>query len=286
MKLLISVIIPVYNVETYLKETLDCLVNQTNKDFELILVNDGSTDGTQEIIESFIKEYSNLFEIKAIQQNNAGVSHARNVGMNQASGEYIYFFDSDDLLVPEAIEVMSQQLSNKVDLLKFNANQFIDGTMRDKNLKYKLVKPMVSKFYPRNKVLRKDTFLKLSSFTFQSPVWLYVYKKSLLENNGIRFEEGIIYEDELFNAIVFTYVESFLHIKNRLFTKRIRSKSITTGSSISERLNYKGVILEKIILLYQSNPNSAEKKFLASRVKKVKAALLDDLKDITRLSNI
>ncbi len=99
----ISVITPAYNAEAFLRETLDSLVNQTFKNFEVIIVNDGSTDSTPVIIEEYCEKYSNF---KSFAQNNSGVSKARNKGIDEASGEYLAFLDSDDIYDPKALEKM------------------------------------------------------------------------------------------------------------------------------------------------------------------------------------
>jgi CDP-ribitol ribitolphosphotransferase len=99
----ISVITPAYNAEAFLRETLDSLVNQTFKNFEVIIVNDGSTDSTSVIIEEYCEKYSNF---KSFTQHNSGVSTARNKGIEEASGEYLAFLDSDDIYAPKALEKM------------------------------------------------------------------------------------------------------------------------------------------------------------------------------------
>ena len=103
MSFKISVIIPAYNAEDFLGETLDSLVNQTLKDFEVIIIDDGSTDGTPVIIEEYCEKYSNF---KSITQPNSGVSTTRNRGIDEATGEYLAFLDSDDLYTPKALEKM------------------------------------------------------------------------------------------------------------------------------------------------------------------------------------
>jgi len=99
----VSVIVPVYNVELYLEKCLDSLVNQTLKEIEIIVVNDGSPDNSQEIIDKYAKEYKN---IKAYKKKNGGLSDARNYGIKKASGEYIAFIDSDDYVRLDMYEKM------------------------------------------------------------------------------------------------------------------------------------------------------------------------------------
>ncbi len=112
---MISVIIPVYNAQRYLAETLDSVLNQTYKDFELILVNDGSTDNSLEILREYEKKDS---RVKVITDENHGAPHARNLGFDNSKGEYIMFFDADDIMEPRALEILSAHMSeNDCDLV-------------------------------------------------------------------------------------------------------------------------------------------------------------------------
>ena len=106
----ISVIVPVYNVEKYLEKCLDSLVNQTLKDIEIIIVNDGSLDNSQEIIDKYAKKHKT---IKSYIKENGGLSDARNYGIKQASGKYISFIDSDDYVKENMYELMYNKLEEK-----------------------------------------------------------------------------------------------------------------------------------------------------------------------------
>lgn len=105
----VSIIIPAYNAEKYLAECIDSVLNQTYKNVELIIVNDGSQDGTRDILDKYASKHSN---IQVIHTENGGVSRARNIGLNYASGAYIMFLDSDDLLVMNAIDILLYDLKN------------------------------------------------------------------------------------------------------------------------------------------------------------------------------
>ncbi len=107
----VSVIIPAYNAEKYLRECLDSVLNQTYKNVELIIVNDGSQDGTKDILEEYKSRYSN---VQVIHTENGGVSRARNIGLEHADSDYIMFLDSDDLLVSNAIEILLFDLKDNV----------------------------------------------------------------------------------------------------------------------------------------------------------------------------
>ncbi len=116
----VSVIVPVYNVENYITKCLESLVSQTLQDMEIIIVNDGSTDNSQQIIDNFVKKYPE--KIKAFIKDNGGLSDARNFGIDRAIGEFIGFVDSDDYVTPTMFEQM--YLLGKKIMLKWLSATF------------------------------------------------------------------------------------------------------------------------------------------------------------------
>ena len=114
---MISIIVPVYNVESYLKECLESIRQQTFTDFEVILVNDGSTDSSKEICERFCQQDSRF---KLVTQANQGVSIARNRGVRESIGEYIMFVDSDDIIKANILDVLLSYMKADVDLVECN----------------------------------------------------------------------------------------------------------------------------------------------------------------------
>ena len=137
-KIKVSVIVPIYNTEKYVVECLESIVNQTLKEIEIICIDDGSTDNSIEIV----KCYSN---IKIIHQKHSGLSIARNTGMQNANGEYIYFCDSDDVLEANALEELyNYSKKNNLDMLCFDGNTFYD----QESLKNKF--PYYQNYYKRH----------------------------------------------------------------------------------------------------------------------------------------
>src|SRR5699024_3880927 len=131
MDVKISVIIPVYNVEKYLNRTLQSIVNQSFDSYEVILINDGSTDKSLSIINDFLDQFDYFY---LVNQENSGQSHARNAGLKKANGEYIYFFDSDDLLSSDALEKMYRNITNQnLDILLFSGDSFSDDASINSN---------------------------------------------------------------------------------------------------------------------------------------------------------
>ena len=121
---LISVIIPVYNVEEYLRECIDSVLNQTFSDFEVILVNDGSTDSSGEICDEYVEKDE---RVTVIHQKNGGLSVARNIGLSEANGKYVYFLDSDDYISENALATLLNIAENdSSDIVFFDAVSFTD----------------------------------------------------------------------------------------------------------------------------------------------------------------
>jgi glycosyltransferase involved in cell wall biosynthesis len=122
----LSIVVPVYNAEKYLRQCLDSLVALKIENYEIILVNDGSTDGSQTIMDDYTKHYPEL--VKCFVQKNSGVSCARNFGMSQATGTYIAFADSDDYILPEEFEALWHKVQNSgVDVAVANLQRDFDG---------------------------------------------------------------------------------------------------------------------------------------------------------------
>lgn len=176
---MISLVIPVYNKAPFLKRCLDSVANQYNKNVQVIVIDDGSTDGSGEICDS----YSKWFEI--YHTKNMGVSEARNYGINIAQGEYIVFLDADDALAPGALTIMSK-------IVKDNQNIYQFGQYRGKTFD-------TVNYIPRFSARGFYTFDNIPRYWVL--VWNKLYKKSFLVENKIRFRKGVQFgEDTLFNA--------------------------------------------------------------------------------------
>lgn len=223
--MLFSVIIPVYNVEPYLRFCLDSVLNQTFADWEAICVNDGSTDGSGDILEEYASK-DNRFRV--IAQPNGGLSAARNRGMEAARGEYILFVDSDDWLEVNALQVIAQNLDGE-DMLCFSGRRFFeeDGA-------FHLADQLEEKSYESGMAYYNENALLHRDFAFVCVV-LRTYKHSFLVENRLRFKEGIFHEDNFFTPIVCYYARNVRQIADCLYDYRVRANSITDGN-LSKRL--------------------------------------------------
>lgn len=184
----VSVIVPVYNVEKYLERCLNSILKQTLTDIEIICVNDGSTDNSGYILE----EYQSNGKIKIINQENAGLSEARNTGLKYAQGEYVSFIDSDDFIDKNFIETLYDTAK------KENADIACAGIIRE-NDKKKTVLIEYPEYNSATDIKGKFKLVNSPKYNF---VWNKIYRKSSLVENNIKFVSGMIYEDMWFTPDV------------------------------------------------------------------------------------
>lgn len=178
----ISIIVPAYNAEKYIKTCLESLVNQTKKEIEIIVVNDGSTDKTEKIIKSFKDD-----RIKYYKNTNHGIGYTRNFGIDKSNSDYIMFVDSDDYLRKDACDILYDKITNEyLDLVICDFYRVYDTKVEeDRLISFKNTNLM-------------DTPNLLSDINL-SP-WNKIYKSSLIKDNNIRFNEDLKYEDTPFVA--------------------------------------------------------------------------------------
>lgn len=225
----ITLIVPVYNVEVYLEQCLNSVVDQLIPFDEVILVNDGSTDNSLEICKHYISA-NNYF--KFINQRNEGLSVARNMGMKYASSRYIMFLDSDDYLRKDTVKILKDQLRNvEYDAIFFDSDIHIetDCNIVNRNI-YDRSKAGLdgtsmngwkyfSKCYPRNYVVS---------------ACMAIYKKEVIVNAGLQFPKGRYYEDNYFTFAFIDRARCVIHISDKLYRRRYRENSITV-SKFSEK---------------------------------------------------
>lgn len=222
----ISVIIPVYNVETYLSRCIDSILNQTFSDFELILVDDGSTDSSGKICDEYTEKD---FRVKAVHKTNGGLSSARNTGIENSSGKYISFADSDDYISSDYLEYLYMLIK------KYNADMVSASyilTYSDKTDFSSFRKPdekliestsNILQFYlKQDKIHRKNDY----------PVWIKLYKKELFSD--IRFPDGKIYEDNIVNFKILKNCSRYVKSTKIIYAYFQRPAS-TTKSKLSEK---------------------------------------------------
>lgn len=244
----ISVIIPVYNVEKYLRECLDSIMNQTYKNLEIICIDDGSPDNSINILIEYSNRDNRIFIKK---QKNMGLSEARNTGIKISTGKYLVFVDSDDWLPLNAIELLYEKIK------KENSDIVIGGRITITDFKKE-------NFIPTGKDI-SFTFEKYLEYSmekneFRAVAWGKLYKKEIIEKNNLEFPKGLLYEDLLF---VFKYL--YYSEKISILSKEIYYYRNNNLSSIVNTIKIKDLdsleIVEKLEqFLRENNQNDILKK--------------------------
>lgn len=226
-KAFFSIIIPVYNVQDYLKECVESVLRQDFSDFEIILVDDGSTDDSGVLCDELALKDS---RIRVVHQKNQGLSGARNSGLRLAEGRYVLFLDSDDFYPQSDFLRKLQENCKDQDVVCFNYARFTD----------RLLPNMIS--YPENSGLSGDAlWLELvRRNAYQSSACIKVVKRSLLTENDITFEIGTISEDIEWSAKVMRAAQGIAIVPDCVYAYRVRQGSITkTISPKHIRMQYR-----------------------------------------------
>lgn len=238
----ISVIVPVYNTQDYLKECIDSVLNQSLTDFELICIDDGSTDGSLEIL----KDYENDPKVHIISQENKGLGVARNVGLNIAQGDYVLFLDSDDYLKSDVLEKLYNEADeNNLDLILFKIINFNAKTRKQFNSEYFDMKFL-------RDIVKDEIFswvqVKDRIFDISVTATSKLFKRDLISD--ISFPEGLIFEDNLFFIKVIFKAKRVYFYDDYFYYRRIRPDSITNSyySDFSDCI----IIYDKIIEFMKS----------------------------------
>lgn len=214
-----SIIVPVYNVEKYLEDCLDSILNQTMKDFEVIVVNDGSPDNSQEIIDKYAKKDS---RIKSFKKKNGGISDARNYGISKAKGEYFIFVDSDDTINSKLLEKLDEEITKKekIDLVKYQIQ--MSDRERKKDIK------------TFDMLTGEEAFLELlKDDLFVSPV-TYAYRLEYFKSKKFKYAIGRLHEDFGLTPLIVISASSVSEIGYVGYNYIVRENSIMTNNSLEK----------------------------------------------------
>lgn len=257
---LVSVIVPVYNVEDYIEECLDSIIQQSYSNLEIIAIDDGSTDHSHQKVRLYTKDE----RVQLIEQANQGLSGARNTGLKAATGKYVLFVDSDDYIEQTTIEELVAQIeAHQVDLIRFNGKAFLD----------EMNTPIEQNHYDFSHRLEEGKVYKADSYeanrrTFVSPVYLYIIRRNVLEKHKITFYEQILHEDELFTTQVFLAINSMMYQNKFYYHRRYRENSIMTDQNpkrLKKTLDSYNRIYKELEKLYAQNNFAKEQKKLIKR---------------------
>lgn len=244
---MVSVIVPIYNVEDFLEDCLESIIHQTETDIEIILINDGSKDKSIDIAKSYAEKDT---RIRLIEQENQGLSITRNVGIEAANGDYVLFIDSDDFIdlncVQTCLEIATK---NKVSIISFDAETF-NETDSSFSPSYDRKGKMTTK------VLKGIDFLiqekKLVGSINNSSAMKFV-KRSLLVENNIRFKPHILQEDILFNYQIMSASDKVIYAPFAFYKRRIREGSIMTSPFDMRNLNSYQITLTELANLLSTS---------------------------------
>lgn len=213
-----SVIVPVFNVEKYLEECISSILNQDYNDMEVLCINDCSTDNSLKILQSFNDNRIKIFNTS----ENQGVSFARNMAMDMAKGDYIFFIDSDDIVSQNTFKILDEAVSShpEAESFCFNYNVMIEKDNRMEHYSG------CSNYLGRNGYF----FVTPDNISdFPAYIWNKVFKKDALKRLNLKFAEGLYFQCPEFNFKFFTQINKVYFINETLYTYRFRGNSALTG---------------------------------------------------------
>ncbi len=217
----VSSIVPVYNTENYIEKCLQSLAKQTMQDFEIIIVNDGSTDNSEAKINKFIQEHQKL-NITYLKKENGGLASARNYGVQYAKGEYLSFIDSDDYIEENLYKDLEKYMEEEIDVIKFKM-QTVD---EEGKIIEKLDGPVFEK------CTGEEAYQKLCTFDlFLDPACIYLYKREFFKKNNFQYKLRY-HEDFGLTSLIIIQAKSFVS------TDKYGYYYLQTQNSLTRKKNY------------------------------------------------
>jgi len=247
-----SVIVPVYNVEKYVADCVRSILSQTLPDFELIIINDGSTDKSIEVIRAAV---NNDPRVLIITQSNKGLSAARNTGMANARGQFVFFLDSDDYIATDSLAVLYSVIekNDNIELVAFSAHSFLDGDDNRKDV-LETYKQFYARTYLQEGLYSGVEYYRIMAGkeNFVASACMYVTKLSLIKQHRLSFVEGLIHEDEVFSRQLFHCIQTMYYLPANLYYRRIVEQSITQRKVSNQKIYSLIIVAEKIYDLFRS----------------------------------
>lgn len=237
----ISVVIPVYNVESYIAPCLQSVMDQTyNGSIECLLVDDCGNDNSMSVVEDMLSKYQGPIDFKVLyHEHNRGLSAARNTGTEAASGEYVYFLDSDDAISPDCLDLMAKVVSDHPEV------EVVQGAIE--SIPYKKYYDL--ELYKTPCFVDDNDWVRFSAYKYgeRLPVNAFnkLLKKSILEENALTFKEGILNEDVLWSFFLYKRVRFWAVIGEKTYLHYYRQNSIMDTLSDQKRASNMGVVLSE-----------------------------------------
>lgn len=244
---MISVIVPVYNVEKYIVKCLESIVNQNYKDFELLLVNDGSKDNSINLALDYLKNKAITYQV--INKENGGLASARNAGLKAAKGEYISFIDSDDYIAKDFIKELKESIDNNDVDFAFCNFEYVKEQKEPTNSNDKT-----------NHMFKKEELLvSFLRRTISFVVPSMMFKKEFIEKNKLFFDEEIRFsEDQPFIWNVILHSDNSVYINKKMYGYYIRENSIMTSTKYEKIINSFNEYKNYITILFKNYPEYKE----------------------------
>ena len=252
----VSVIVPIYNTEDYIGETLDSVLNQTLPEVEVVCVNDGSTDGTMDILTAYAKRDP---RITLISQANQGQSTARNAALRHAKGEYVMFLDSDDMLDLSGAEVLYHRAQRDgLDVLYYDGRSIYETETLKKNHPFYETAYEYDADVP-DVLTGRDLFLMMKrDRKYRVSPCLGLYRREYLMEHQVTFKEGIVHEDNLFSMVTILPAQRVSHVRDQILIRRVREGSTMTVQKNFMHLYGYLVCLQEITRFIQAQPYDEE----------------------------
>lgn len=256
----ISVVIPVYNVSACIERCIQSVMNQTFTDFECILVDDCGTDDGMAKCERMIAEYHGAIRFRILHhQQNRGLSAARNTGTEAATGDYILYIDSDDAITNDCIEKLIAPVlrDSSIDMVIGNDERFVFGTQQSFFVKRR----------QRNDLMTREA---VRQFYFDKnginvEAWNKLIRKDLLNQHGITFKEGLLWEDNLWTFYVMKYLNHLYIIEDVTYFKYNRPDSIGSSTNVCTQIHYMMQIYYDISSHLTPNDGNREARYYVKR---------------------
>lgn len=221
----ISIIVPIFNVEKYLKRCVESLMAQTYKNIEIVLVDDGSKDSSGKIADEFSKVDE---RIMSFHKENGGLSDARNYGLTVSTGEYILYVDSDDYIEKDSCEKLVAKMQADVDFVVGGYKEIKGGKITEKRhsniiegIKYKA---------------RDFTLLSIKNNEWYAPAWLNLYRRNFLINNQLFYKKGRLFEDHQMLPRLFLAANTIVYVDYPFYDYVIRENSIMTSGDREKKI--------------------------------------------------
>lgn len=247
----ISIIVPIYNVEPYLKRCVESLINQTYKNIEIILVDDGSPDKCPEICDEYAHR---IDKIIVIHKKNGGLSDARNFGLMNATGDYILYVDSDDYIELDACEKLATGMEENVDLVIGAYKEVRNNTILEKKHSNLLEnKVYTAKEYVISAIERNEWY---------APAWLNLYRKSFLIENNLYYKVGFYFEDIEMLPRLFLANPKIVYVDYSFYNYVIRENSIITSQETPEKVQMSVDIYSNWLRLFSKVEDEFYRTFL------------------------